>query len=598
MAAAGGRSLEETSTWAVSVLCLFFLLISVSIEGGLHKLTKFLNKRKRKSLRKALAKTKAEMMKFGFLSFLLTILGVPISKICIGKAVANSFLPCEDPLELAQPAIPPAAEVSASKSDQTLSTEEVPDELKFCEAKGMVPLVSSEGIMQLSVFISVLAVFHIMYCILTMCLGMAKMRKWKNWENETRTLEYQIAKDSRRFQLTVQTSVGKRHLKFWSNYTLLLWMVCFVRQFYASVSKSDYFTLRNGFIVANMSVGSNFNFQKFLRRAHDEDFEKVVGIRFWIWIFSIIFILLTAHKFYNHYWLPFIPLVISLIVGTKLQVIITKMCVESCKENPVVKGTLLVKPNDHYFWFGRPDWLLHLIQFILIQNSFQLAFFTWTWYEYGLSSCFNREKEEMAIRISMGLAVQFLCGYVTLPLYVLVTQMGSGMRKAVFTERVVAGLKNWHRQEKQSLSKDDSSLFTEQVVKGPKNWQKNAKKSLSTRNYSTSSRHNSTSNTSVSCSGETMHLPEDEVLPPLMVSRPLCASTSGTKGEQQQSVQNHNRKLSGHSTIEITNVEEENSKIIPRGNYDGEISFRSSWKAMLSSREIREINSIIEEDDS
>ncbi|KAI4333904.1 hypothetical protein L6164_018657 [Bauhinia variegata] len=585
--AAVGRSLEETSTWAVSVFCLFLLLVSLAIEGGLHKLTRFLEKRKRKSLRKALSKTKT----------------VPISKICIGESVANSFLPCEGSLELAQPAISSATEVSDPKSNQTLSTsEEVPDdEINFCEAKGMVSLVSSEGILQLNIFISVLAVFHIIYCILTMCLGMAKMRKWKNWEEETRTLEYQIANDSRRFQLTGQTLVARRHLKFWSNYSPLLWMVCFVRQFYGSVSKSDYFALRNGFIAANMSVGSNFNFQKFLGRAYDEDFEKVVGIRFWIWIFSIILIFLTAHVFYDHYWLPFIPLLVALVVGTKLQVIMTKMLVESCKENPVVRGTLLVKPNDHYFWFGRPDWLLHLIQFILIQNSFQLAFFTWTWYEYGLRSCFNREKEEMAIRISMGVAVLFLCGYVTLPLYALVTQMGSSMRRAVFTEKVVAGLKNWHRQAKQSLSQDNSTssrhpfVFSEKLVKGLKNWQKNAKRSLSKDN-SSSSRHSKTRDTTVLGSGENMHFPDDEESPPLEVLSNPSASTSGTKEEQVQSVQNHNQETSSHSTSEITNVGEESSKIITRGNYDGEISFGSSWKAMLSNRGIGEINSIVEED--
>ncbi|KAK7342369.1 hypothetical protein VNO80_25319 [Phaseolus coccineus] len=55
--------------------------------------------------------------------------------------------------------------------------------------------------------------------------------------------------------------------------------VCFIRQFYGSVSKDDYYTLQNGFIAANISLGSNFNFKKFLSRTYDEDFEKVMGIR-------------------------------------------------------------------------------------------------------------------------------------------------------------------------------------------------------------------------------------------------------------------------------------------------------------------------------
>jgi len=38
MAEGEQRSLEETPTWAVSVCCFIVLVISLLIEGGLHKL--------------------------------------------------------------------------------------------------------------------------------------------------------------------------------------------------------------------------------------------------------------------------------------------------------------------------------------------------------------------------------------------------------------------------------------------------------------------------------------------------------------------------------------------------------------------------------
>lgn len=56
-----------------------------------------------------------------------------------------------------------------------------------------------------------------------------------------------------------------------------------------------------------------------------------------------------------------------LIVGTKLQGIITRMCVDTNDKSHIVRGTLLVRPSDHYFWFGRPKLLLHLMHFILFQ---------------------------------------------------------------------------------------------------------------------------------------------------------------------------------------------------------------------------------------
>ncbi|CAL5212805.1 unnamed protein product [Lathyrus oleraceus] len=540
------RSLEDTPTWAVSICCFFVLVISLIIEHGLHKFTEVLKKQKRKSMGKALAKTKIEMMKFGFVSFLLTISEVPISKICINKDMANSFLPCKDSMEKL---------AVSSELDQTPSTNELGNQVNYCEAKGMVSLISDDGVLQLNVLISILAVFHILYCTLTMCLGMAKMRRWKKWEEETQTLEYQIDNDSRRFQYISQTLGGKRHFKFWNNYSPLLWIVCFMRQFYNSVSKDDYFALRNGFIAANISEGSNFNFnfKKFLSRTYDEDFEKIVGIRFWIWLFSIFFIFLSAHEFYNYYWLPFIPLVIALLAGTKLQVIITKMHLDSCKESSVIKGTILVKPSDEYFWFHRPEWLLHLLQIILIQNSFQLAFFTWTWYEFGPRSCFNREIEDIAIRIVLGLAVQLLCAYVTLPLYALVTQMGSNMRKEIFTEHVNQGLKNWHKKAKRSLSKNSNSA----------------------------SLHSKTSENSVRGSLEELRNNED-------IITPNSANNSGSGEEKEVIVAAVEKEIPSESTSE------ENGKIITRGIYDGEISF--GIYVGSSSRGIGEIVAIAEEE--
>ncbi|RDX67107.1 MLO-like protein 12, partial [Mucuna pruriens] len=554
------RSLQETPTWAVSVFCFFFLIISLIIESSLHKFSQILRKRKGKSLEKALTKTKTEMMKFGFMSFLLTISEVPMSKICITKAVANTFLPCKDAVDLLTSS--PATPTSTPELDLApASTNESENVVNSCEARGMVSLISSDGILQLNIFISFLAVFHILYCTLTMCLGKAKMRRWKRWEDETQTLEYQIANDPRRFQYTGQTLIGKRHLKFWSYYSPLLWMVCSIRQFYGPTSKNDYFTLRNGFIAANISEGSNFNFKKFLSHTYDEDFEKVIGI--------------SAHEFYNYYWLPFIPLVVScllsysalkvaLLAGTKLQVRTTKMCVDSCKENPVIKGSLLVTSSDAHFWFHQLEWLLHLLKFILIQNSFQLAFFTWTWYEFGPRSCFNREKEDIAIRIAMGVAVQLLCGYVTLPLYVLVTQMGSSMRREIFTESVSKGLKNWQKKAKESLSKNNS-----------------------TSSRHSDSLHSKVGDKSVRGSVDSVHTPDNNA---------VVTSYPSSTHEEKRIGPTREQEISNHTTSEITTTEEENNKIITRGTYDGEISFGSSWKNVGSSRGIGEIASITEDD--
>ncbi|XP_029121012.1 MLO-like protein 12 isoform X2 [Elaeis guineensis] len=383
-------SLEFTSTWAVATVCLALIAVGILAEHGFHHLAKCLQKRRRKSLSQALSRVESELMQLGFVSLLLTVAQQPISKICIPSRLGDSFLPCKD--------APYSSNASATGSP--------------CQ----------------------------------------EMKKWESWEEETRSLEYQVSHDSRRFKLRRQTSFGRRHLRFWSNHSLLRWPVCFLRQFIGSVSKADYFALRRGFMAAHLSKKSNFNFHKFLNRAMDEDLVMVVGTSVWVWTFAVLFIFFNARRFYNYFWLPFIPLVVLLAVGTKLEDAITIMCLESSEQSAVVVGSLLVQPKNDLFWFGRPQLVLHLIHFILFQNSFQLAFFAWTWYKFGWRSCFHRENVDIVLTIIIGILVQFLCGYVALPLYALVSQMGTFMRKAVFTERVVRGLKNWHKIANQNLA--------------------------------------------------------------------------------------------------------------------------------------------------
>ncbi|PSR89983.1 MLO-like protein [Actinidia chinensis var. chinensis] len=452
----GGRSLEVTPTWAVAVVCFVLVAVSIVIEHIIHLIGQWLKRKHKRALYEALEKIKSELMLLGFISLLLTVGQGPISDICISKSVGATWHPC-----------------SKSKENETSSYDEEEEDHRRrllaaggsyrrvlaaagtdkCAAKNKVPLVSADGIHQLHIFIFVLAVFHVLYCILTLALGRAKMRRWKAWEKETRTVEYQFSHDPERFRFARETSFGRRHLSVWTKKPILMWTVCFFRQFVRSVPKVDYLTLRHGFIMAHLapSTHSNFDFQKYIKRSLEEDFKVVVGISPPIWFFAVLFLIFNTNGWYSYLWLPFIPLFIILLVGTKLQVIITKMGLRIQEKGEVVKGVPVVQPGDDLFWFNRPRLILCLINFVLFQNAFQLAFFAWTWYEFGLKSCFHERLEDVIIRISMGVLVQILCSYVTLPLYALVTQMGSTMKPTIFNERIATALKNWHHTAKKHI---------------------------------------------------------------------------------------------------------------------------------------------------
>ncbi|KAG2673837.1 hypothetical protein I3760_13G107200 [Carya illinoinensis] len=468
--ASGGRTLEETPTWAVAVVCFVLVLISIIIEHIIHLMAKWLKKKHKRALFEALEKIKSELMLLGFISLLLTVGQGIISNICISEKMGAKWHPCENKQETQLTEDEDEDEDSESNGRKLLmimsdsggsfrrilasaaSTDK-------CAAKGKVPFVSEDGIHQLHIFIFVLAVFHVLYCILTLALGTAKMRRWKHWETETRTAEYQFSHDPERFRFARDTSFGRRHLSFWTKTPALMWIVCFFRQFVRSVPRVDYLTLRHGFIMAHLAPQSHqkFDFQKYINRSLEEDFKMVVGISPPIWFFAVIFLLFNTHGWKSYLWLPFIPVIIILLVGTKLQVIITKMALRIQERGEVVKGVPVVIPGDELFWFKRPRLLLFLVNFVLFQNAFQLAFLAWAWYEFGLKSCFHENVEDFVIQIAMGVLVQILCSYVTLPLYALVTQMGSSMKPTIFNDRVAAALRNWHHTARKHLKQQKGS---------------------------------------------------------------------------------------------------------------------------------------------
>ncbi|KAG6507742.1 hypothetical protein ZIOFF_033093 [Zingiber officinale] len=180
-------------------------------------------------------------------------------------------------------------------------------------------------------------------------------------------------------------------------------------------------------------------------RTLEDDFKKVVGISWYLWLFVVLFLLLNIHAVLfglpilsNPSCLPNLPSLgmwmahlllalfpaaccksqLLLAVGAKLEHIITKLAMELSEEmypqnqNEVNR----VKPSDEHFWFNKPGIILYLIQFILFQNSFEIGF---------------------------GVIIQVLCSYSTLPLYAIVSQMGDMFKQSIFHENMQLTLHGW-----------------------------------------------------------------------------------------------------------------------------------------------------------
>ncbi|XP_042495501.1 MLO-like protein 9 [Macadamia integrifolia] len=443
MAGGGGgnsheRELDQTPTWAVSTVCASIIIISIVLEKGLHRIGEFFTKRNKKALFEALEKVKAELMVLGFISLLLTFCQSYIARICIPLKFANTMLPCR------------------YRGKDHAGEEEHHRRLLWNEhrflaggaedarcKKGYVPLISVNGLHQLHIFIFFLAVFHVMFSAIVMMLGRLKIRGWKEWENDS-SHDYGFSNDPSRFRLTHETSFVRAHTSDWLKTPFVLVFVCFSRQFFRSVRKADYLTMRHGFITVHLAPGSKFDFQKYIKRSLEDDFKVVVGISPVLWASFVVFLLCNVKGWHALYWEATIPLFVMLAVGTKLQLIVMQMALEIQEKHAVVQGIPLVKVSDKHFWFGRPKLVLYLIQFVLFQNAFQITYFLWIWYEFGLESCIHENLKLIIIRMVLGIGIEVMCSYITLPLYALVTQMGSTMKRSIFDEQTNKALKKWH----------------------------------------------------------------------------------------------------------------------------------------------------------
>lgn len=154
-----------------------------------------------------------------------------------------------------------------------------------------------------------------------------------------------------------------------------------------------------------------------------------------------------------------------LLIGTKLEHIINKLAYEVASKHAAGQGEggIVVRPSDELFWFHSPRLVLVLIHFILFQNAFEFAYFFWTLVMFGVNSCIMDSLGYSVSRIIICVVVQVLCSYSTLPLYAIVSHMGSSFRSAVFADDVAEHLRGWadgaRRRVRRSATDVDASCL-------------------------------------------------------------------------------------------------------------------------------------------
>uniref|UniRef100_A0A0D9W5G9 MLO-like protein n=1 Tax=Leersia perrieri TaxID=77586 RepID=A0A0D9W5G9_9ORYZ len=417
-------TIEDTPTWIVAAVCSVIVLISFAFERSLHYLGKALERR-RKTLYEALLKLKEELMLLGFISLLLVVFQDLIQRICIDESLMAHWLPCrrEGKASIAKEHYS-AAIVFGAGARRLLGKGVASG---HCLSKGKVPLLSLHAIEQIHIFIFVLAITHVVLGAVTVLLGLLQMRRWRHWENAIKADGDSAAAPKMINRLQQCKFIQDRYKGFDKFTMVIVWMRSFFKQFYGSITKDDYTAMRLGFVMKHFRGHPKFNFYDYMIKALEKDYKRVVGIKWYLWIFVMIFLLLN----------------LLLLIGTKLEHIITQLAYEVASKHTAVEGDIAVNPSDNFFWFHSPRLVLILIHFILFQNAFEFAYFFWTLATFGFNSCIMDRLPYRLSRIIICVVVQVLCSYSTLPLYAIVSHMGSSFKSAVFSDDVADNLRDW-----------------------------------------------------------------------------------------------------------------------------------------------------------
>ncbi|XP_057965038.1 MLO-like protein 4 isoform X1 [Malania oleifera] len=448
----GGASLEETPSFAVASVVSVMLAFGFLIHGALKQFGKWLDRTKRRSLLAALDKIKEELMLFGLLSLMMGHWTVFVAKICIkSSAFSSRFYPCAVESDVSS-----VQHVYVSRSNYFNTSVYRDQQLNavrhdYCP-EGYESFASYESLEQLHRFVFVLGVTHISYSFAAIALAMIKIYSWRTWENQAKSLAAQSSQGSPK---ALSNSKRMRRLSTfifhhtshpWSQHRVLVWLLCFSRQFWSSINRADYMALRLGFITTH-ELPLSYDFHNYMLRSMEEEFRDIVGISIPLWIYGISCIFLDFHGSNIYFWVSFIPAILILLIGTKLHRIVVKLAVEIMDTGPWMENRNF-NLRDELFWLGRPRLLLWLIQLISFLNAFEMATFIWSVWEVRGPSCFMDNSSFLVIRLTFGVVSQFWCSFITFPLYIIVTQMGSRFRKSVISKDVRKSLHGWQMRAK------------------------------------------------------------------------------------------------------------------------------------------------------
>ncbi|KAF4357174.1 hypothetical protein F8388_003321 [Cannabis sativa] len=448
------RSLAETPTYSVaSVVTVMWL-----------------KKTRRKALFASLEKIKEELMLLGLISLLLAQCARWISEICVDSSLFTSrfYICSEKDYEISGHTH--FESPFSSHNETTTHQNAISSHSSHQCGEGREPFVSYEGLEQLHRFLFVLGITHVLYSCVAVGLAMSKLEEMGKSGYFARYTFYLVLLSQIEVEFLLSVLILNPNM-----------LLCFLRQFKSSIQKSDYMALRLGFITVLCHKGA-------------------IKPSWPLWGYAIICIFVNIHGLNIYFWLSFIPAIVSrrhdikfvlfnvfqmpklvMVVGTKLRHVVSCLALGVVEQTGPSIAANQIKPRDDLFWFGKPVILLRLIQFIIFQNAFEMATFIWslekasriTVFIHGLGpkkDCIpvvripHMKNTVNELLFDYLLNSFFWCSYSTVPLNIIVTQMGSRFKKALVAESVRESLHSWCKRVKEKSKRESLHSHTTRSV--------------------------------------------------------------------------------------------------------------------------------------
>ncbi|CAL8467379.1 g6916 [Coccomyxa elongata] len=405
------------------------------------------------------------------------------------------------------------AEAVSASADDVVCDGRVQVDWPECGNKpNMRPAIGAAALHQVHLFIFEMALVHILGGILLILLASLRVRFWRKWteDNDAFTAEARRACDRASVKEVEMANRGKSaaapggtvsmgasggapeaqgrgdleaaeggtrnfldhlevprmgkwrgrplHLnRVWGGVVEMFWCVLLQFNVISPVTKEQFSLMRASFYLTHhIDSGAQFDFMGYLRQSMEDDYASLVGLGLAMWVFLIMFVLLSSVWGWCVWFFTLLAGVVLLIVNTKLVWI----------ARYVTRGGMVHRLKPGVFWFNRPWLLLPVIKYLVFFNTFVFANSIFFASQFGRHSCFfSKTGFQGAVPLSWWSVLLvniiyfvWLC-HLTLPLYSLVVHMGSDIKHEALPAELRERLQAARAHYDQTSAKHSGSIF-------------------------------------------------------------------------------------------------------------------------------------------